>query len=77
MTDCVYFLLYLALGKLSLMLLINYYYYYIHYGPHYLNTGSIRKIVVVRMRTVLWTLKTLIVALKTQHLYDTHIFQSQ
>ena len=24
MTDCVYFLLYLALGKLSLMLLINY-----------------------------------------------------
>ena len=25
MTDCVYFLLYLALGKLSLMLLINYY----------------------------------------------------
>ena len=27
MTDCVYFLLYLALGKLSLMLLINYYYY--------------------------------------------------
>ena len=33
MTDCVYFLLYLALGKLSLMLLINYYYYYIHYGP--------------------------------------------
>ena len=26
MTDCVYFLLYLALGKLSLMLLINYYY---------------------------------------------------
>ena len=30
MTDCVYFLLYLALGKLSLMLLINYYYYYIN-----------------------------------------------
>ena len=29
MTDCVYFLLYLALGKLSLMLLINYYYYYV------------------------------------------------
>ena len=28
MTDCVYFLLYLALGKLSLMLLMNYYYYY-------------------------------------------------
>ena len=26
MTDCIYFLLYLALGKLSLMLLINYYY---------------------------------------------------
>ena len=26
MTDCVYFLLYLALGKLSLMLLINYYF---------------------------------------------------
>ena len=26
MTDCVYFLLYLALGKLSLMFLINYYY---------------------------------------------------
>ena len=26
MTDCVYFLLYLALGKLSLMLLINYVY---------------------------------------------------
>ena len=24
MTDCIYFLLYLALGKLSLMLLINY-----------------------------------------------------
>ena len=24
MTDCVYFLLYLALGKLSLMFLINY-----------------------------------------------------
>ena len=27
MTDCVHFLLYLALYKLSLMLLINYYYY--------------------------------------------------
>ena len=27
MTDCVYFLLYLALGKLSLMLLINYIYF--------------------------------------------------
>ena len=31
MTDCVYFLLYLALGKLSLMLLVNYYYYYYYY----------------------------------------------
>ena len=30
MTDCVYFLLYLALGKLSLMLLIN----YINYKNH-------------------------------------------
>ena len=31
MTGCVYFLLYLALGKLSLMLLINYYYERINY----------------------------------------------
>ena len=32
MTDCVYFFLYLALGKLSLMLLINYYYYNIFHN---------------------------------------------
>ena len=31
MTDCVYFLLSLALGKLSLMLLINYQVYQVYY----------------------------------------------
>ena len=35
MTDCVYFLLYFALGKLSFMLLINYYYYVV---IHIINT---------------------------------------
>ena len=35
MTDCVYFLLCLALGKLSFMLLINYYYYVV---IHIINT---------------------------------------
>ena len=39
MTDCVYFLLYLALGKLSLMLLLNYNYdeqmTYMHFGNMY------------------------------------------